>query len=208
MIWLIGCKGMLGTQISNELTRNGSTFTSTDIETDITDIDTLRKFAEGKDISTIINASAYTAVDKAENEEEKALAINATGTCNIAKVASEINADVIHFSTDYVFDGTKDGAYTEDDAVNPVSAYGRTKLAGEEALKAETDRYYIFRISWLYGVYGANFVKTMVRLMSERDELGIVSVRKAVREHHQTIKHPRQEVRHIPLQRHGQHQLA
>lgn len=178
MVWLIGCRGMLGQQTALELQKNDIPFEGTDIETDITDIEALRGFAEGKNISWIINCSAYTAVDKAESEEDKAYRINADGAGNIAKVADELGAKFIHFSTDYVFDGTKEGEYQESDPVNPVSAYGRTKLAGEEKLKSGTDRYFIFRISWLYGVYGPNFVKTMVRLFNERDTLGIVSDQK------------------------------
>jgi len=178
VIWLIGQKGMLGQQITLELTKQNTPFVGTDIEVDITDIDQLISFAKGKDIDWIINASAYTAVDKAESEQLIAQKINSTGVGNIAQIADIMGAKVIHFSTDYVFDGTNTKPYLETDLPHPVSAYGRTKLDGEIQLAQNTVRYFIFRISWLYGVYGANFVKTMVRLFNEKPELGIINDQK------------------------------
>lgn len=175
MIWLIGCRGMLGSQIAGQLEKADLKFYSTDTEVDITDLGSLQKYSNNKKIDWIINAAAYTAVDKAESEEELAEKINGEGVGNIAEAASKLGAKLIHFSTDYVFDGEKPQPYTEDDAVNPVSAYGRTKLSGEVKLKENTDKYFIFRISWLYGVHGNNFVKTMLRLFNEKDELNVVS---------------------------------
>lgn len=175
MIWLVGANGMLGKEFVCELQNQGLSFCATDLEVDITDVKALRKYSVNKGIRWIINTAAYTAVDKAENEEEKAYAINALGPGCLGEVAQELDATVIHFSTDYVFDGYKQGAYLETDSVNPVSTYGRTKLAGEVALQQATDKYFIFRISWLYGRFGGNFVSTMLRLFCERDELGIVS---------------------------------
>lgn len=169
---------MLGTDIENRLRAENADYVCTDIDTDITDIEALRDFSRGKDICCIINASGYTAVDKAESEEEKAELINGKGVGNIGSLASELGACVIHFSTDYVFSGEKTSAYTETDEPSPVSAYGRTKLSGEDLLKESTDRYFIFRISWLYGLHGPNFVKTMLRLFNERPELGIVNDQK------------------------------
>lgn len=174
MIWLIGDRGMLGQDIARELQKQNITYCSTDVEVDITDLEALRSFAKDKSIRWIINAAAYTAVDKAESDEERALAINGRGTGNIGRIARELDVGVIHFSTDYVFDGEKEGFYQEDDQVNPVSAYGRTKLAGEIALREATPKQYIIRISWLYGHYGPNFVATMLRFFKERDRLGIV----------------------------------
>ena len=175
MIWLIGGKGMLGSDIAEALSSEGIAFISSDAETDITDIEQLRDFAKNKEIRWIINCAAYTAVDKAESEQELAHKINATGVGNISEIATEINAKLIHFSTDYVFNGSETKPYDETDIPNPIGIYGKTKLAGEIILKEQCQKYFIFRISWLYGVYGNNFVKTMVRLFNEKSELGIVS---------------------------------
>ena len=169
---------MLGTELSNKIRSSSLEFIESDIDIDIANVDTLRGFAEGKSVDWIINASAYTAVDKAESEEDAAHEINALGVRNIARVAFEIGAKVVHFSTDYVFDGSKPEAYLESDDVNPISAYGRTKLEGERELAANCDKFFIFRISWLYGIHGANFVKTMVRLFNDKPELGIVGDQK------------------------------
>jgi len=174
VVWLIGQNGMLGRQTALELEKQNISFYGTDIDVDITDKSALKDFAENKNISWIINASGYTAVDKAETDEETAEKINGTGVGNIAETAALINAKVIHISTDYVFDGKNRHPYKETDPVNPISAYGRTKLSGEIQLAENTDKFFIFRISWLYGVYGANFVKTMVRLFGEKPELGII----------------------------------
>jgi dTDP-4-dehydrorhamnose reductase len=174
MIWLIGEKGMLGQQLAEEFKANSIDYIGTDLDVDITDEKALTAFADGKSIDWIINCSAYTAVDKAESEEAKAMLINGTGVGNIAKAAQLLDAKLIHFSTDYVFDGTKDGIYTEADTVNPQSAYGRTKLEGEKQLRAIWDKSFIIRISWLYGIHGPNFVKTMLRLFSEKPELGVI----------------------------------
>jgi len=175
VIWLIGNRGMLGSDIEQVLIKSDIPYCASDAETDITDIDQLISFARGKDIKWIINASAYAAVDKAETEELLANRINSSGVCNIAQVADVSGAKLIHFSTDYVFEGAGDTPYKDTDLPHPISAYGRTKLNGEIELVKNTENYFIFRISWLYGVYGNNFVKTMLRLFNERDELGIVN---------------------------------
>jgi len=122
----------------------------------------------------IINAAAYTAVDKAESEPDPAHAINCDGPKALGQAARELGASLIHISTDYVFDGTKTGPYGEDDPTGPQSVYGRTKLAGEEAVRAACDRHVIVRTSWVFSATGSNFVKTMLRLGAERDEVGVV----------------------------------
>jgi dTDP-4-dehydrorhamnose reductase len=123
----------------------------------------------------IVNAAAYTAVDKAESEQELAMAINGTAPGMLAEEALRIGALLVHYSTDYVFDGRKKEPYTEDDATNPLSVYGRTKLAGETAIRASGARHLILRTSWVYDMTGKNFLVTIRRLAAERDELKIVN---------------------------------
>ncbi len=173
-VWLIGSRGMLGSEVEALLADRKIPFVATDRECDITDLDALRSFAAAHEPAWLINCSAYTAVDKAEDESELAFRINASGVENIGKVAAENGARVIHISTDYVFDGEKPGAYREDDPVNPLGVYGRSKAEGEGRLKAATDRFFIVRTAWLYGTHGANFVATMLRLFRERDSIGVV----------------------------------
>ena len=124
MIWLIGNRGMLGTEVEELLKSRQMDYIASDQEVDITNADELQKFASDKSFSWIINCAAYTAVDKAEDQPELAFKLNATGPLNIAKIAKAKNAKLIHISTDYVFDGTKEGAYTEEDIPNPISIYG------------------------------------------------------------------------------------
>lgn len=122
----------------------------------------------------IINAAAYTAVDRAENEADLAMAVNGVAPGILAEEAKQLNATLVHYSTDYVFDGSKSGAYTESDIPNPLSVYGKTKLDGEQAVRAVGAAHYILRTSWVYAAEGANFVNTILRLARERPELRIV----------------------------------
>ena len=177
-IWLVGCKGMLGTDMSRTLEGAGLTFNATDLEIDITQSEILQSYARrelGNDLEWIINCSAYTDVDKSEDEVETAYSINADGVGNLADVAKELGATLIHVSTDYVFDGTKSEAYDEDDAPCPTGVYGKSKLAGEHRVRNELERYFILRTAWLYGRHGKSFVGTMLRLFSERDEVKVVA---------------------------------
>ena len=175
MIWLIGNRGMLGSDVEDLLKTRSVPYVSSDIDIDITDYKTLRDFAASKGIGWIINCSAYTAVDAAEDERDKAFSINADGAHNIARVAEDSGATLIHVSTDYVFDGEKTGPYLEDDKTNPLGAYGQSKLAGERKIISAMDRYFIIRTAWLYGAKGNNFVRTMLRLFGERDEVRVVA---------------------------------
>ncbi|WP_262299222.1 dTDP-4-dehydrorhamnose reductase [Microvirga sesbaniae] len=122
----------------------------------------------------IVNAAAYTAVDQAESDPELAEAINGIGAGVVAGAATAMNVPVIHLSTDYVFDGTADRPYREDDPVSPLGAYGASKLLGEEAVAAEAENHVILRTAWVYSPFGKNFVKTMLRLAADREELGVV----------------------------------
>ena len=123
----------------------------------------------------IVSAGAYTAVDKAESDQELCDAVNHIAVKTIGAWAAENNAKVIHISTDYVFDGTSETPLKETDAPDPINVYGLTKLHGEQALRASGANHVIIRTAWVYSVYGANFVKTMIRLMSEREEIGVVA---------------------------------
>lgn len=175
MIWLIGNKGMLGTEVGEAMRGASIQYLASDIEVDITDYDRLHDFSIGRKINWIINCSAYTAVDRAEEEKEKAFAINAEGAGNIARIAAETGAVMIHISTDYVFDGEKEGPYSENDRPNPTGVYGLSKLSGEEKVRQACPRHFILRTAWLYGKNGANFVHTMLRLFNERDEVRVVA---------------------------------
>ncbi|OHD14833.1 MAG: dTDP-4-dehydrorhamnose reductase [Spirochaetes bacterium GWB1_48_6] len=178
MIWLIGNKGMLGTELSLVLKQRGLSLVGTDRELDILDPSALEAFAAGKDIRWVINCAAYTAVDKAEDEEAFALRLNAEGPGNIARLCARIGARVIHISTDYVFSGEGTSPYLESDPTDPTGAYGRTKAEGERVVLGEAPDAIIIRTAWLYGRYGPNFVATMLKLMAARDEIGVVADQK------------------------------
>lgn len=175
MIWLIGNKGMLGTELSQALERAGLAFVGTDREVSILDEDALAAFARGKKIDWIVNCAAYTAVDRAEDEAELCAALNVAGPANIARTAAAVGASLLHISTDYVFDGNGKRPYREDDAPCPTGVYGRTKAEGERAALEACARTVIIRTAWLYGAHGPNFVHTMLRLMKERDAVGVVA---------------------------------
>ncbi|WP_292090156.1 NAD(P)-dependent oxidoreductase, partial [Mesorhizobium sp.] len=123
----------------------------------------------------VVSAAAYTNVDQAEDEKELAFAVNATGAGKVAEAAAGLGVPVIHLSTDYVFDGAKDSAYVETDATAPLGVYGASKLAGEKAVAAANPRHLILRTAWVYSPFGRNFVKTMLRLASDRDEISVVA---------------------------------
>jgi len=176
MIWLIGSRGMLGSDIEIELRNRNLDYIATDIDVDITDAAQVRDFLDkNRPINWIINAAAYTDVDKAETLSNKAFALNAEAVKNIAEAVKDNDVKVIHFSTDYVFDGRADTPYKETDTPAPVSVYGKSKLEGEQHIKNILNQYFIFRISWLYGPNGKNFVNTMLRLFRERDSLNVVN---------------------------------
>lgn len=140
----------------------------------LADPDSIRSLVREVKPTLIVNAGAYTAVDKAESEPELAMAVNGTGPGVLAEECKRLNVPLVHYSTDYVFDGAKAEPYTEADMPNPINRYGKSKLAGEKAIQAIGGQYLIFRTSWVYGKRGKNFLLTMLRLAKERDELQIV----------------------------------
>ena len=176
MIWLIGNKGMLGYEVEELLKKNNLPYTASDQEIDITDFSILVQYIKDKKIDWIVNCAAYTAVDKAEEEIEKAYCINRDGVKNIARIALDKQAKLIHISTDYVFDGKKDkqSVYTEENQANPMGIYGKSKLAGEKEIINILNKYFIIRTAWLYGTNGHNFVYTMLKLFREREVITVV----------------------------------
>ena len=175
-VLVTGVGGQLGYDVIKELEkRNIDCIGADKAEFDITNFNAAHKFITDYMPNAVIHCSAYTAVDKAEYEPELCHLVNAIGTENIAKICKEIDAKMIYISTDYVFDGTKDGFYKVDDIPNPINVYGKTKLAGEKAVQEFLERYFIVRISWVFGINGNNFVKTMIRLGKECSELNVVA---------------------------------
>ena len=151
-------------------------FVFTDVaELDITNIDDVNAFFSSNKTDYCINCAAYTAVDKAEEEVDKAYLLNAIAVKHLAEACKTSAAVLIHISTDFVFDGTKRTPYTEEDTPNPLSVYGKSKLKGEQYLQGILERHFIVRTSWLYSEYGNNFVKTMFRLAETRDEISVVN---------------------------------
>lgn len=144
-------------------------------ELDLVDRASIRTVLSQIKPNVIVSAAAYTAVDKAESEEALAFAVNAEGATAIAEVAKELGVPIVHLSTDYVFSGDKEGLYVESDATGPVSAYGRSKLAGEEGVATANPNHVILRTAWVYSPFGANFLKTMLRLAETRDTLNVVA---------------------------------
>lgn len=175
-ILVTGVTGQLGHDVVRELEKRGLDCVGAGRQQfDITDADAVRKFITTYRPDAVIHCSAYTAVDRAEDEPEQCRLANAVGTENIARVCKEIDAKLLYISTDYVFDGTKAAPYEVTDATAPVNVYGRTKLEGEQAVQTLLEKYFIVRISWVFGSNGNNFVKTMLRLGQERNELNVVA---------------------------------
>lgn len=184
-ILLLGANGQVGSELRRRLcglgklvaaTRNGELADGSPcVAADLADAASLARALDAAQAQVIVNAAAYTAVDRAEDEPELADRINHRAVAEIGAWAAANRALVVHYSTDYVFDGTATRPYREDDATAPLGAYGRSKLAGEDALRASGARHVIFRTAWVYAAHGHNFLRTMLRLAAERDELRIVA---------------------------------
>jgi len=171
---VFGRIGQVGWELRHKLACLGPVVGVEYPEIDFTKPDSIRNAVRATEPAVIINAAAYTAVDNAETEPEVAMAINGTAPGVLAEEAKRLGSILVHYSTDYVFDGTKQSAYLETDAPNPQNVYGKSKLAGDEAIQAVGGDYLILRTSWVYGARGSNFLLTMLRLANERDELRIV----------------------------------
>jgi dTDP-4-dehydrorhamnose reductase len=175
-ILITGAKGLLGTELVNTISLNSNyEVKGVDFEDfDITDKDVVMSYVKNYEPDYIIHSAGYTKVDDAEKEKDLCFSVNETGTYNLALSAKEIDCVFVYFSTDFVFDGNKKEAYVETDEPNPISVYGLSKLKGEEAVIGLLDKYFIFRISWLYGEYGKNFVSTIKNIAEKRDEISVV----------------------------------
>ena len=174
-ILLTGKNGQLGFELQRALAPLGDVVAVGTQDCNLADADALRDLVRRVAPDVIVNPAAYTAVDKAESDEATARAVNAIAPAILGEEGAKLGALVIHYSTDYVFDGTKQGAYSESDTPAPQSVYGRTKLEGEQGLAAANPRHLILRTSWVVGAHGGNFAKTMLRLAGERDKLTVVA---------------------------------
>ena len=174
-ILITGANGQLGTEMRNVSAGSTDKYMFTDVaELDITDADAVDKVIASEKVDVIVNCAAYTNVDKAEDDEQTADLINHRAVAILASAAAKYGATLIHLSTDYVFDGCACIPYKEDDPTHPTGSYGRTKLAGEQAIIESGCHHLIFRTAWLYSPYGKNFVKTMMKLTAEKDSLNVV----------------------------------
>jgi len=173
-VLIVGGSGQLGLELQRSFSGTNPLVAVDRELVDLTVPDQIRAIVAGVKPDVILNSAAYTAVDRAESEPQIANAVNARAPRILAEEALKRGALLVHYSTDYVFDGTKEGPWTEEDETSPINAYGASKLAGEEAIRQVGGRYLIFRTSWVYGPHGKNFLLTMLRLGRERDELSVV----------------------------------
>lgn len=175
-ILVTGSTGQLGSDVVKELLKRGySTLSPNRSELNLCSEDNIRNYILNSNCEAIVHCAAYTQVDKAEDEKDLCIKINATATKHIAKCAKILDIPMIYISTDYVFDGTKDGEYTENDETNPINIYGESKLAGEKYVQEILDKYYIVRTSWVFNINGKNFIETMLRLSKANNQLSIVN---------------------------------
>lgn len=175
-VLVTGVKGQLGFDVCLELDRRNIENKGVDRQDfDITDREAVRSFILNYKPDVIVHCSAYTAVDRAEDEEDICYKVNVEGVRYIAETVKEIDAKLVYISTDYVFDGSGDNFFNVYDKTDPLNVYGKTKLGGEEEVKKLLNKYFIIRISWVFGLNGNNFIKTMMKLGAERTELSIVA---------------------------------
>jgi dTDP-4-dehydrorhamnose reductase len=174
-ILLTGINGQVGFELARTLQGLGNVIALDRTGLDLGNLDEIRRVVREMKPELIVNPAAYTAVDKAESDVDAAMRLNAEAPAVLAEEAKKLGAALVHYSTDYVFNGTKDGVYVEEDSVDPQNVYGKGKLAGEQAIAASGCDHLIFRTSWVYGTRGKNFLLTMLRLGAERDELNVVA---------------------------------
>ena len=174
-ILIIGRNGQVGWELNRSLLPLGEMRSVTHKQLDLADLARLQSYLQKTDVDVIVNAAAYTAVDQAETEKQQAFLLNAEAPGVIAEQAKKMQALLVHYSTDYVFDGSNENAYVETDQPNPINNYGESKLAGEQAIQSADCDYIILRTSWVYANRGNNFLKSILRLAKQREELSIVA---------------------------------
>jgi dTDP-4-dehydrorhamnose reductase len=174
IILLLGKNGQVGGELQKTLAPLGKLVAIDFEDLDLSQPKEIRETVQSIAPQLIVNAAAYTAVDKAEGEPERAMAINGTAPAVLAEEAKRLGAALVHYSTDYVYDGLKKGPYSEKDEPNPLNVYGKSKLAGDQAIQSEGIPYFIFRTSWIYGLQGENFLLTVMRLAKEKEELRMI----------------------------------
>jgi len=174
-ILLLGANGQVGTELQRTLLVLGELKSCTRAQANLEDLQGIRSLIQDYQPNIIVNAAAYTAVDQAESDKDKAELVNTDAVGVMAHEAKDLDAWLIHYSTDYVFDGEKLNAYVESDPTSPINIYGNTKCKGEELITSSGCKHLIFRTSWVYGSHGNNFAKTMIRLFQEKDELSVVN---------------------------------
>lgn len=174
-ILLLGKSGLLGQALFAELQKNHEVFTPSHSECNVLNKEEILKTTSQTKLELIINATGYTAVDKAESEPEKAFELNKNAVENLAEAAEKFDIPLLHFSTDYVFDGTKQHGFNEDDPTAPISVYGKSKEAGEKIITSRLKKYFLIRSAWLFGPNGKNFVDTMLALARENKQLRVVN---------------------------------
>jgi|Deesub1362A_J573_1020465.scaffolds.fasta_scaffold00470_5 dTDP-4-dehydrorhamnose reductase len=174
-VLITGATGQLGSELYAALAGDFEVIPTTRKELDVTDVTTVRSFVMANEPDVVIHPAAYTDVDGCENNKEKAFLVNAVGARNMAIAARQVGAKLVYISTDYVFDGKKQDPYVEYDPPNPLNIYGWSKLVGEWMVKEQNPRTFILRVAWLYGPRGKNFVKTMLALAREKEELYVVN---------------------------------
>ena len=175
-VLVTGANGQLGYDVVKQLQKqNIECFGAARKDFDIVNFEATEKFITNYMPDVVIHCAAYTAVDKAEDEQGLCYLVNASATENIAQICKKIDAKMVYISTDYVFDGTKKDFYEVDDKPNPINVYGKSKLLGEQAIQKILNKYFLVRISWVFGEHGNNFVKTMLKLGKERKEINVVA---------------------------------
>lgn len=173
---IIGAKGQVGWELQRRAPALGYDVLAWDVaELDITQAAAVDQALTSSRVDAVINAAAYTAVDRAEQEPERAFAVNCNGPGHLASTCAELSIPLLHISTDYIFDGSKSSPYTEDDPASPLGVYGQSKWEGDQAVQRLLRQHLILRVSWVFGVEGQNFVKTILRLAREREELRVVA---------------------------------
>jgi dTDP-4-dehydrorhamnose reductase len=176
-IFLIGKNGLLGSEIDSVFQnfKNFEFYSTKKEDLDITDKDQTHHILKDLKPDLVINAAGFTYVDECELKKEFVMNVNGYANKNLAAICNSIGAGLMYISTDYVFDGSKKGGYKEDDQTSPINIYGESKLLGEEMIKQNTDKYFIIRTSWLFGMHGQNFVKTMLKLADEKRQIQVVN---------------------------------